>query len=114
MLSFDVENFSNGVLVFRAENTNTHRHLTEYIGLDLEVAIEEHYHEVMELLDGMLLSIFRELRGNFGKEIKVIREQFPADEFTWREGPEGTLKLTFAKRTSSWSRMVSLGSLWRT
>lgn len=81
--------------VFRAENANTHRHLTEFIGLDLEMTIEEHYHEVMELLDGLFLNVFRGLRENYRKEIDVIGKQFPADEFKWREGPEGTLKLTF-------------------
>lgn len=34
--------------VFRAENSFTHRHMTEFIGLDLEMAFEEHYHEVGE------------------------------------------------------------------
>ncbi|KIM85253.1 hypothetical protein PILCRDRAFT_5591 [Piloderma croceum F 1598] len=81
--------------VFRAENANTHRHLTEFIGLDLEMTIEEHYHEVMELLDGLFLSIFRGLREKYKKEIEVVGKQFPADEFKWREGPEGTLKMTF-------------------
>ena len=32
--------------VFRAEDSNTHRHLTEFVGLDLEMAFNEHYHEV--------------------------------------------------------------------
>ena len=32
--------------VFRAENSNTHRHLTEFIGLDLEMLITNHYHEL--------------------------------------------------------------------
>jgi aspartyl-tRNA synthetase len=81
--------------VFRAENANTHRHLTEFMGLDLEMTIEEHYHEVMELLDGLFLSIFSGLRENYKSEIDLIGKQFPADEFKWREGPEGTLKLTF-------------------
>lgn len=84
-------------LVFRAENANTHRHLTEFIGLDLEMAIEEHYHEVMELLDGLFLHIFRSLREGFKEEIEIVRKQFPAEEFIWREGPEGTLRLTFAE-----------------
>ncbi|KZV99070.1 aspartate-tRNA ligase [Exidia glandulosa HHB12029] len=83
--------------VFRAENANTHRHLTEFIGLDLEMAIEEHYHEVMELLDGLFLYIFRNLREQYKNEIEIVRKQFPAEEFIWREGPEGTLKLTFAE-----------------
>ncbi|KAF9460844.1 hypothetical protein BDZ94DRAFT_1291011 [Collybia nuda] len=81
--------------VFRAEDSNTHRHLTEFMGLDLEMTIEEHYHEVMELLDGLFLSIFRGLRERYKDEIQLIGKQFPADEFKWREGPEGTLKLTF-------------------
>jgi aspartyl-tRNA synthetase len=85
--------------VFRAENANTHRHLTEFIGLDLEMTIEEHYHEVLELLDELFLSIFRGLREKYKKEIEVIGKQFPADEFKWREGLEGTLKLTFKEAT---------------
>lgn len=32
--------------VFRAENSYTHRHLCEFTGLDLEMAIYEHYYEV--------------------------------------------------------------------
>ncbi|KAF8216172.1 hypothetical protein K438DRAFT_2107385 [Mycena galopus ATCC 62051] len=81
--------------VFRAEDSNTHRHLTEFMGLDLEMTIEEHYHEVMELLDSLFLSIFRGLREKYSSEIAIVGKQFPADEFKWREGPEGTLKLTF-------------------
>jgi aspartyl-tRNA synthetase len=85
--------------VFRAEDSNTHRHMTEFMGLDLEMTIEEHYHEVMELLDGLFINIFRGLRDNYKKEIEIVGKQFPAEEFKWREGPEGTLKLTFAEAT---------------
>ena len=81
--------------VFRAEDSNTHRHLTEFIGLDLEMTIEEHYHEVLELLDGLFLSIFEGLEKEHKSEIELIGKQFPADEFKWRKGPEGTLKLTY-------------------
>ncbi|KAJ3719871.1 aspartate-tRNA ligase [Lentinula raphanica] len=81
--------------VFRAEDSNTHRHLTEFMGLDLEMTIEEHYHEVMEMLDGLFLSIFHGLRDKYKNEISVVNKQFPAEEFKWREGPEGTLKLSF-------------------
>ncbi|RPD63010.1 aspartate-tRNA ligase [Lentinus tigrinus ALCF2SS1-6] len=81
--------------VFRAEDSNTHRHMTEFIGLDLEMAIEEHYHEVMELLDDLFLHMFRGLKQKYSKEIDAVRKQFPAEEFKWREGPEGTLKFSF-------------------
>ncbi len=36
--------------VYRAENSNTHRHLTEFLGLDIEMAFNEHYHEVTKYL----------------------------------------------------------------
>ncbi|KAG8985479.1 aspartate--tRNA ligase dps1, partial [Tulasnella sp. 427] len=48
--------------VFRAENSFTHRHMTEFTGLDLEMVIEEHYHEVVDVLDSMLLNIFKGLQ----------------------------------------------------
>lgn len=78
--------------VFRAEDSNTHRHLTEFIGLDLEMTIEEHYHEVKELLDGMFKTIFSGLKEKYAKEIAVVGKQFEAEEFKWREE---TLTLTF-------------------
>uniref|UniRef100_A0A8B9GTQ5 Aspartate--tRNA ligase, cytoplasmic n=1 Tax=Astyanax mexicanus TaxID=7994 RepID=A0A8B9GTQ5_ASTMX len=34
--------------VFRAEDSNTHRHLTEFVGLDIEMAFNYHYHEVID------------------------------------------------------------------
>ena len=43
--------------VFRAENSMTHRHMTEFMGLDLEMAIQEHYHEVMNLIGGIFHNI---------------------------------------------------------
>ncbi|KAJ7595608.1 hypothetical protein C8J56DRAFT_883796 [Mycena floridula] len=65
---------------------------TKFMSLDLEMTIEEHYHEVRELLNTLFISIFRE---NYRKEIEVIRKHFSADQFKWREGPEGTLEMTF-------------------
>ncbi|GAA5844452.1 hypothetical protein JCM11251_001667 [Rhodosporidiobolus azoricus] len=69
--------------VFRAEDSNTHRHLTEFMGLDLEMAFEEHYHETMETIDGMLKHIFAGLQQRFAEEIGVVKKQFPHDDFTW-------------------------------
>ncbi|KAI0732341.1 aspartate-tRNA ligase [Fomitopsis betulina] len=83
--------------VFRAENSNTHRHMTEFIGLDLEMAIDEHYHEVLEMLDGLFIHMFRSLKQKYAREIETVGRQFPAEEFKWREGPEGTLKISFAE-----------------
>lgn len=67
--------------VFRAENSNTYRHMTEFIGLDLEMAIKEHYHEAVDLLDGLFISIFKGLQASSAKEIDIIKSQHPLDDF---------------------------------
>lgn len=48
-------------LVFRAEDSNTHRHLTEFVGLDLEMAFSYHYHEVVDTIGDLFTQIFKGL-----------------------------------------------------
>lgn len=69
--------------VFRAENSNTHRHLTEYTGLDIEMAIEYDYHEVIEILDVFLKSVFKAVYSM--PEVEVVRKRWPSGEFKWLE-----------------------------
>ncbi|ETI25828.1 aspartate-tRNA(Asn) ligase [Cladophialophora carrionii CBS 160.54] len=71
--------------VFRAENSNTHRHLTEYTGLDLEMAIEEHYHEMMDVIDHTLKTIFKGIYTKYRTEVDLIKEQFPSEDLVWLE-----------------------------
>lgn len=44
--------------VFRAEDSNTNRHLCEFTGLDIEMVFKEHYFEILDLLADMLVHIF--------------------------------------------------------
>lgn len=67
--------------VFRAEDSNTPRHMTEFTGLDLEMAFDEHYHEVLDTLAGLFTFIFQQLPKRYSKEIETVRKQFPVDEF---------------------------------
>ncbi|KAI5302945.1 hypothetical protein KEM56_000194 [Ascosphaera pollenicola] len=71
--------------VFRAENSNTHRHLTEYTGLDIEMAIEEHYHEMLETIDYTIKHVFKALYTRYRKEIDVLKAQFPCEDLVWKE-----------------------------
>ncbi|OAV97379.1 hypothetical protein PTTG_26035 [Puccinia triticina 1-1 BBBD Race 1] len=71
--------------VFQAENSNTYRHMTEFIGLNLEMAINKHYHEAVDLLDRLFLSIFGGLRASSAPEIQTIKSQHPLDDFTFLE-----------------------------
>lgn len=48
--------------VFRAEDSNTHRHLTEFTGLDLEMSFQYHYHEVMLTIGNLFTEMFKGLR----------------------------------------------------
>ena len=81
LIAADFEKVFEVAPVFRAENSNTHRHMTEFIGLDLEMAFEEHYDEVLEVLAQLFVFIFSELKTRFGKEIATVRNQFPVEEF---------------------------------
>ena len=67
--------------IFRAENSNTARHMTEFTGLDLEMAFEEDYHEVMTLLEGLMLYVFNGLRQRYGKETELVRSIYGVEEF---------------------------------
>ncbi|KAJ4346185.1 hypothetical protein N0V95_005601 [Ascochyta clinopodiicola] len=67
--------------VFRAENSNTARHLTEFTGLDLEMEFQEHYHEVMGVLEDLMLFIFKELNVRYKRETDLIRGVYHVDDF---------------------------------
>lgn len=69
--------------VFRAENSNTHRHLTEYTGLDIEMAINKHYHEVRNMIDATLKTIFKGVYQRNRTEIELIKRQFPHEDLVW-------------------------------
>ncbi|GFF34633.1 aspartate--tRNA ligase, cytoplasmic [Aspergillus udagawae] len=71
--------------VFRAENSNTHRHLTEYTGLDLEMAIEEHYHEMLDVLDAVIKNMLKGVYGRYRREIEIVKHQFPSEDVVWLE-----------------------------
>ncbi|KAJ3119296.1 aspartate--tRNA ligase dps1 [Physocladia obscura] len=78
--------------VFRAENSFSHRHMTEFIGLDMEMAFEEHYHEVLDVLGELFVHIFKGLETRFAAEIECVRRQFPFEDFKFL--PQ-TLRLDF-------------------
>jgi len=67
--------------VFRAENSNTNRHLCEFTGLDVEMEFKNHYFEVLDLLADMFVYIFEGLAARFKPELEVVREQYPFADF---------------------------------
>ena len=71
--------------VFRAENSNTSRHTTEFTGFDVEFAYIDSYRDVMDLEEELLTYTLEKLNEKYGelvkklydKEIVVPKEKFP-------------------------------------
>ena len=82
LITSDFERVFEIAPVFRAENSFTHRHLTEFVGLDLEMAFEEHYHEVLELIEEMFMYIFRGFEKRYSQEIEAVRYDSIRDPLT--------------------------------
>eukprot|EP01024_Parvocaulis_polyphysoides_P034152 TRINITY_DN3022_c1_g1_i1.p1 TRINITY_DN3022_c1_g1~~TRINITY_DN3022_c1_g1_i1.p1 ORF type:complete len:580 (+),score=79.85 TRINITY_DN3022_c1_g1_i1:155-1741(+) len=76
--------------VFRAEKSNTHRHMCEFTGLDFEMEIKEHYSEVMEVIEGLFMYIFEGLNNKFKHELETIAAQYPFEPLIYKP-----LRLTF-------------------
>ena len=99
--------------VFRAEDSNTYRHMTEFIGLDLEMGIEEHYHEVLDLFDELFVSLFKGLETRFSREIEHVRQYYGGEPFKYKEK---TLRLNFedaiALLKENGVQLVECEALW--
>merc|ERR1711988_1129878 len=80
--------------VFRAEKSFTHRHLCEFVGLDLEMTINEHYFEVLDLFSDLFIYIFDKLTERYGKELSAINTQHPFEPLVYLKP---SLRITFAE-----------------
>ncbi|KAL7150610.1 hypothetical protein ABFS83_05G125000 [Erythranthe nasuta] len=78
--------------VFRAEDSFTHRHLCEFTGLDVEMEINEHYSEVMDIVDRLFVTMFDGLNEKCSKELEAINKQYPFEPLKYLRQ---TLRLTF-------------------
>ncbi|KAG1671000.1 hypothetical protein FOA52_014242 [Chlamydomonas sp. UWO 241] len=78
--------------VFRAEDSFTHRHLCEFMGLDLEMTIQEHYFECMDVIEKLFGHIFSGLETRYAKELAVIGTQYPFELPVFKP-----VRLTFAE-----------------
>lgn len=71
--------------VFRAENSNTSRHTTEFTGFDLEFSYIHSYEDVMDLEEALLTKMLKDIKEKYGdyiletygKEVIVPENKFP-------------------------------------
>ena len=67
-------------MLCRAEKSFTNRHLCEFTGLDFEMAINQHYNEVMDVMDHVFVSMFKSLQNNYGTP-SCITVHFPLSPY---------------------------------
>lgn len=60
--------------------------------MDLEMAIDNDYHEVIDMLDGMFIKLFQGIQANQRHLLEVVRRQFPSEDLVV---PDKTVRLTF-------------------
>jgi aspartyl-tRNA synthetase len=77
LICADVERVFEIGPVFRAENSNSHRHLTEFTGLDFEMVFDNHYHEVLGLAEDLIIYMIKGLLEQYKSEIAIVHEFFP-------------------------------------
>lgn len=58
--------------VFRAEPHHTSRHLCEYTSVDLEMSFIKSYEEVMDLMEKMICSIYKDVEKTNQKDLKTF------------------------------------------
>ena len=58
--------------VFRAENSNTNRHATEFTGFDLEFAHIDSYEDVMSFEEDLLIAGLSLVKEKYGEKIKEV------------------------------------------
>jgi aspartyl-tRNA synthetase len=80
-LSMDMRRVFEIGPVFRAEvkSSKSMRHLTEFTVLDIAMAFDHDYQEVMELIESMLVFVFKELQGReqYKQLIALVQEMYP-------------------------------------
>lgn len=80
---------------FRAENSNTPRHLTEGKQLEFEMGFFEHWHEILDVQEACIKYIVKYLHQHYSKEIAILGnniikapENVPFPRLTFAEAQE--------------------------
>jgi nondiscriminating aspartyl-tRNA synthetase len=58
---------------FRAENSNTPRHLTEGKQLEFEMGFFDHWHAILDIQEGCIKYIVQHLKTNCAKELELLK-----------------------------------------
>jgi len=75
--------------VFRAEKSLSHRHMCEFVGLDMETVIapDKTYHDMMYMIWELLKYIFEDINVKYKEEIQYINEKIPFTQLKYTKEP---------------------------
>lgn len=62
--------------VFRAEKANTHRHLCEFTGIDIEMTLKNDYFEIIYLVFDLFTHVFQMIESKCSLELENVKNQF--------------------------------------
>lgn len=86
---------------FRAENSNTPRHLTEGKQMEFEIGFFDHWHEILDIQENCLKFIIKYLNRNYATDITILGndivkapENIPFPRIPFAEAQEIFYKLT--------------------
>src|ERR671926_282082 len=68
---------------FRAENSHTGRHLTEFTSVDVEAAFVD-YEEVMDILEDVIKNVAKGLRENSNPDVRSTTGEIPKSEYRFK------------------------------
>ncbi|HEY7089271.1 MAG TPA: aspartate--tRNA(Asn) ligase [Tepidisphaeraceae bacterium] len=99
---------------YRAEKSETSRHLTEFVSLDLEMGFIHSEQDVMRVLNQVIAAIFESVRTRFSKPLPVVgvipqisypeARQLLTERFNKTEGLEGDLDTEGERLIGQWAK----------
>jgi aspartyl-tRNA synthetase len=73
--------------VYRAEESNINRYLSEFVGLDIEMEMTGDYIQLINFIYDVFKSIFSFLSEEYKAELETIKKYFNYEEFKYLETP---------------------------
>lgn len=73
--------------VYRAEQSNINRYLSEFVGLDIEMELTGTYLDIVNFIHSIFVFIFDSLKTAYPRELEIIRKHKHFEDIKYRKSP---------------------------
>lgn len=73
--------------VYRAEQSNINRYLSEFTGLDIEMELDGTYLDVIKFIHSIFVHIFDSLKSEYSEELEIIRKYRHFNDIVYKQDP---------------------------